>query len=217
MANGNIVLDLTNYKDRTSARVPQDTYRVIVDDVEVGTANLRDPKMQQKLGRDTQVQLSVYLRIHGGDFDGMTIVDRLYPENEKALFRVVGFMQALGLKTPRKRLSFNPQGWVGKSLEIVTRDGQPYNNQIRSEVASYARLTSGAGASSDASDIEDIEDADDSDDAEDVTEETAEVEETEEVDETPEPAPKAKARKREPEPEEDDAQGEVDLDDIDNL
>lgn len=199
MANGNIVLDLTNYKDRSSARVPEDTYRVIVDDVEVGSANLRDPKMQQKLGRDTQMQLSVYLRIHGGDYDGMTIVDRLYPENEKALFRVVGFMQAIGLKTPRKKLSFNPQGWVGKALEITTRDGQPYQGQVKSEVAGYARIAQSEKAAP--SEVEDLENLDASEEA---------------------PAEEAQAEKPAPEkaaePEvEDDAQGEVNLDELENL
>lgn len=191
MASTNMTIDLTNYKDRVGSRVPEGTYKVIVDDVEPDTAKSGNP------------MVNVWFRIHGGDYDGQTITDRLVL-TEKSMFRVVGFLQALGIKTPKKRLSLDISKFVGRSMEITVRDGDPYNGRIKSEVSGYARITEKAAKQSEA-DIEDVSD------------------EPTDYDEDVEPAKaQAAAKKREaaesaPEPEDDDAQGEVDLDDLDNL
>ena len=187
MANSNITIDLTNYKDRVGSRVPEGTYKVVVDDVEPDTAKSGNP------------MVNVWFRIHGGDYDGQTITDRLVL-TEKSMFRVVGFLQALGIKTPKKRLSLDISKFVGRSMEITVRDGDPYNGRVKSEVSGYARLPEKAAKQSEA-DIDDVE------------EPAGAPEEFEaEAPEAPAPAPAAA-----PEPEDDDAQGEVDLDDLDNL
>lgn len=191
MASTNMTIDLTNYKDRVGSRVPEGTYKVIVEDVEPDTAKSGNP------------MVNLWLRIHGGDYDGQTITDRLVL-TEKSMFRVVGFLQALGIPTPKKRLSLDISKFVGRSLEITVRDGDPYNGRVKSEVSGYARLPQKAAKASEA-DIDDVSD------------------EPTDYDEDVEPAKaKAAAQKREqaaeePEAEDDDAQGEVDLDELDNL
>lgn len=183
MASTNMTIDLTNYKDRVGSRVPEGTYKVIVDDVEPDTAKSGNP------------MVNVWFRIHGGDYDGQTITDRLVL-TEKSMFRVVGFLQALGIKTPKKRLSLDISKFVGRSMEITVRDGDPYNGRVKSEVSGYARITEKAEKQSTA-DIDDVE-------------EPADAPEELEAEAPEAPAPAA--------PESDDAsQGEVDLDDLDNL
>lgn len=142
-----IVVDLTNYKERTSARIAPGTYRVQVEDTEETTTKKGDP------------MINVWLRVVGGEYDGATLVDRL-TITEKALFRVVGFMQALGMPTPKKRLQVDARRFVGKAVVIDVEDGEPWNGQIRSEVRGYSRAV-GANAqpSAEPTDLEDLSEA----------------------------------------------------------
>jgi len=122
----NVVVDLTNYKDKVGDRVPEGRYRVVVEDAEKDRSNA---------GND---MINVWLRIVGGEHDGSMIVDRLVL-TEKSLFRVVGFMKALGLPTPKKRLQVNIGTWVGKVLFVDVHDGEPYNGKVKSEVRGYEK------------------------------------------------------------------------------
>lgn len=122
-----VVIDLSNYKDRVGSRVAPGRYRVRVEDVEAAKSNNGNP------------MINIWFNIVGGDNDGQTIVDRL-TITEKSLFRVVGFMQAIGLPTPKKRLQVNPRQFVGKTLDIDVEDGEPYNGRVKSEVRGYVRV-----------------------------------------------------------------------------
>lgn len=180
MADSKFVFDLTNFKDRRGGRVPEGTYKVAVDDVEV-------TKIKQG-ENEGKPMINLYLRVVGGEFDGVTIMDRL-PQTEKALFRTANFLQAIGMKTPRKRIQLDLNSLVGKYLEITAVDGTPFQGEIRSDVRSYARVAKAEKATE-----RDIEDA-----PEDLPAEETPAEET---------ASKA-----------DDSadQGEVDLDSINEL
>lgn len=123
----NVNIDLSNYKDRVGSRVTPGRYRVFVEDAEPDKA------------KSGNTMINLWLRIQGGEFEGATIVDRLVL-TEKSLFRVVGFMQAIGLPTPKKRLQVNVRSWVGKVLEIDVEDGDPYNGRVKSEVRGYNRI-----------------------------------------------------------------------------
>lgn len=218
------VLDLSSYKDRVGARVPKGRYRVVVDDAEMDKSKAGNP------------MINVWFRILDGEYADQTITDRLTLV-DKAMFRVVGFLQAIGVKTPKKRIQLNLNQFVGKVLEIDVEDGEPYNGRVKTEVRGYLKAAKKAGGGVEAvSDLDDLpaeEDpeeeeftdeeetegdyADDGDDAE-AEEETAE----EAAEEEPEPAPvrkKAPAKRkpaRKPEPEEDeDDDGTLDLDDLD--
>lgn len=119
-------IDLTNYRDRTGGRVPEGDYLVQIEELEQG---------QSKAGAD---MWTLYLRVVGGEFDGVTLLDRL-TMSEKALFRVVGFLTAMGKKIERKRISLDPQSFVGRKVRVTVADGEPYNGTIRSDVRSYTR------------------------------------------------------------------------------
>jgi hypothetical protein len=135
----NVDVDLSNYKDRVGQRVLEGRYRVLVEDAETDTA------------RSGNTMINLWLRIVGGEFDGATIVDRLVL-TDKSLFRVVGFMQAIGMATPKKKLRVNVRQFVGKQLDIDVEDGDPYNGRIKSEVRGYFRIE-GKGAGTGVSDI----------------------------------------------------------------
>lgn len=191
MANDKIVLDLSNYKDRVGTRIAEGTYRVVVEDAEMD---------KSKAGNQ---MINVWFRVQGGDFDGATVTDRLVL-TEKSLFRVVGFMQAIGLPTPKKRLQLSLSQFMNKTLDITVEDGEPYNGRVKSEVRGYARVAKAEKQSG--ADLEDLE-------APDAAEEPAEAPEP--VEEKPEP--KADAQPSKAADEDDDAQGEVDLDDLTDL
>lgn len=137
-----LIVDLTNYKDRVGSRVIPGRYTVVVDDAESDTARSGNP------------MVNLWLRVQGGEFDGATIIDRLVM-TEKSLFRVVGFMQAVGLPTPRKRLKLNIRQFVGKTLQIDVVDGEPYNGRVKSEVSGYMRNV-GADSEDDTTDLDDL-------------------------------------------------------------
>lgn len=145
MAGDELIVDLTNYKDRVGNRVVPGRYTVVVEDAENDTA------------KSGNAMVNLWLRVQGGEFDGATIVDRLVI-TEKSLFRVVGFMQAVGLPTPKKRLKMNVRGFIGRTLDIDVEDGEPYNGRVKSEVRGYMRAV-GAGAAAEAAttDLDDLD------------------------------------------------------------
>lgn len=186
--SGKMVIDLTNFKDRVGGRVEPGTYRVVVDDVEQDQSKAGNP------------MINVWFRVEGGQFDGATITDRLVL-TEKSLFRVVGFLQALGYPTPRKKLQLDTGKWLNQRLEITVDDGEPYNGRVKSEVRGYAKIAK-AEKQSEA-------------DLEDVSEDTAD-----EAEEAPASAKAASDEVAAEDPwdgDDDDSQGEVDLDDLENL
>jgi hypothetical protein len=128
-----LTVDLTNYKDRVGARIKPGTYRVQVEDAELSESSAKNP------------MINVWFRVLGGEFDGQTVVDRI-TITEKSLFRVVGFMQGIGLPTPKKRLKLNVRSFIGKVLDIQVDDGEPYNGRVKSEVRNYIRVASTGGA-----------------------------------------------------------------------
>lgn len=147
MANGTFTLDLTNFKDRVGSRVQPGRYRVVIDDTEMDQA------------RSGNQMINVWYRIlDDGEFKDQTITDRLVL-TEKALFRVVGLMNAIGLPTPKKRLQLNLKQFNGKVLEIEVEDGEPYNGRVKSEVRGYLRASKGKAAQSEDLDLADAGDA----------------------------------------------------------
>lgn len=130
-------IDLTKFKDRVGNRVNPGRYRVVVEDAEQDTA------------KSGNTMINLWLKVVGGEFDGAVIVDRLVL-TENSLFRVVGFMQAIGMPTPKKRLQVNLQTqFVGRALDVDVEDGEPYNGRVKSEVRGYLRITKGEGAPAD--------------------------------------------------------------------
>ena len=128
-----LTFDFTNYKDTSTAHVAPGTYRAEVSDFEETTS---------KAGNAMFV---VYLEITEGPHSGQQIIDRL-PQTEKAMFRSAAFLQALGVKIAKKKIALNPKSLIGRPVDIVVEDGEPYNGRVRSEVREYLRATKPAKA-----------------------------------------------------------------------
>jgi hypothetical protein len=128
------VLDLTNYKDRVGSRVTPGRYKVYVEDAEMDKTKAGDP------------MINVWLVIKGGEFDGATVIDRLLPKNEKVQFRIVGFMQALGMPTPKRAQKLSVRAFVGKTLMVDIEDGDPFNGRVKSEIRGYYKIDQTKGA-----------------------------------------------------------------------
>lgn len=128
-----LTFDFTNYKDTSTAHVPAGTYRAEVSDFEETTS---------KAGNAMFV---VYLEIIEGPHAGQQIIDRL-PQTEKAMFRSAAFLQALGIRIAKKKIALNPRSLLGRPVDIVVEDGEPYNGRVRSEVREYLRATKPAKA-----------------------------------------------------------------------
>lgn len=128
-----LTFDFTNYKDTSTAHVPAGTYRAEVSDFEETTS---------KAGNTMFV---IYLEITDGPHSGQQIIDRL-PQTERAMFRSAAFLQALGVKIAKKKIALNPRSLIGRPVDIVVEDGEPYNGRVKSEVREYLRATKPAKA-----------------------------------------------------------------------
>ena len=128
-----LTFDFTNYKDTSTAHVAPGTYHAEVSDFEETTS---------KAGNAMFV---VYLEITEGPHAGQQIIDRL-PQTEKAMFRSAAFLQALGVKIAKKKIALNPRALIGRPVDIVVEDGEPYNGRVKSEVREYLRATKPAKA-----------------------------------------------------------------------
>jgi len=142
-----LVVDLTNYKDRVGARILPGKYRVQVEDAELTESSAKNP------------MINIWFRVIGTEFDGATVMDRL-TITEKSLFRIVGFMQGIGLPTPKKRLKLNIRTFLGKVLDIEVDDGDPYNGRVRSEVRAYYKVAQSGGDLEDEGESESDSDSD---------------------------------------------------------
>lgn len=146
-----LTFDFTNYKDTSTASVEPGTYHASVSDFEETTS---------KAGNAMFV---VYLEITEGPHAGQQIIDRL-PQTEKAMFRSAAFLQALGVKVAKKRISLNPKSLIGRPVDIVVEDGEPYNGRVKSEVREYLRATKPADSQPKSDPLDDDDEVPASDD-----------------------------------------------------
>lgn len=137
--------DFTNYRETGSAQVPAGTYRARVNDFE---------ETESKAGNAMFV---VYLEITSGPYAGKQIIDRL-PQTEKAMFRSAAFLQALGVKIAKKRIALNPKSLIGRPVDILVEDGEPFNGRVKSEVREYLRATKPSAQAQPAADLPDEDD-----------------------------------------------------------
>lgn len=148
MADG-FTIDLTEYKDRVGAQVPEGDYDVVIEDTESDKSKAGNP------------MVNIWFRILNGPEQGKTIVDRLVL-TEKSLFRAVGFLQALGIPTPKKKFKVPYKAIRGRKMSIYVEDGEPWNGRVKSEVRAYNRYE-GSADDEEVADLDDVM-ADDSPD-----------------------------------------------------
>jgi hypothetical protein len=127
MGDENVVVDLTGFKDRVGQYVPPGRYRVLVEEAESDTSKQGNP------------MVVLYLRVQGGEHDGSNLVDRL-TLTDKAMFRVVNFMQAIGMPTPRKRLQINLRQFTNRVLDVDVQD-EPYLGKVTAKIAGYNKAS----------------------------------------------------------------------------
>src|SRR3546814_3645838 len=73
---------------------------------------------------------------------GNVSIDRLVTQG-KGLFKIVGFMNGLGLPTPKRRLSVNPEAWKNRKVYIDTGMSEPYRGRpATSQIDGYSRYVS---------------------------------------------------------------------------
>lgn len=142
-------LDLSGYKEKVSARLPEGSYTVTIQDIEATKA------------RTGSQGFEMWLVVAEGEYAGATLIDRFYhtdPEGKPsgAIFRIVNLMQAVGLPTPKKRLALDTGLFLGKRVQVEVEDGQPYEGRVKSEITSYFRSSGGAEAADEATDLEDL-------------------------------------------------------------
>lgn len=118
-------VDFSNYKDRSSARLPEGEYLVRVGDAEATTTKKDDP------------MVNVFLTVVGGPYADSPIIDRL-TITEKALWRVANALRALGFKVEKRNMNIPIKSMIGRTMVIKVSDGEPYNGEVRSEIRSYA-------------------------------------------------------------------------------
>ena len=144
MAGTEFVLDLTGFKDRVGSHVDPGRYRVLVEDAEMDKSKAGNP------------MVNVWYKVlTPGPFEGVTLIDRL-TITEKALFRIVGFMQAIGLPTPKKRLRLNLGLFIGKVLDVDVEDGEPYQGRVKSEIRGYLRAAAAESLNGAENDVMDL-------------------------------------------------------------
>lgn len=120
-------LDLSSYRPMVSDKVPDDRYLAMVDDYDFS---------KSKSGND---MFTIWVRIVTGPYAGSVIIDRLVTQG-KGLFKIVGFMNGLGLPTPKRRLSVNPEQWKNRKVYIDTSEAEPYRGRpTTSQIDGYSR------------------------------------------------------------------------------
>lgn len=118
-------VDLTGYKERQSARLEPGKYLVRITDAETGETKNHDPKV------------TLFYTVVGTSFNGQPLVDTL-TLTDKALFRVVKVMRAVGLPVEKKKVVIPFKQLLGRTLCVTVADGDEYNGVVKSEVRDYA-------------------------------------------------------------------------------
>lgn len=123
-------LDLSGYRPMVSDTVPEGRYLATVEDYDFS---------KSKSGND---MFTIWVRIVTGPYAGNVIIDRLVTQG-KGLFKIVGFMNGLGLPTPKRRLSVNPEQWKNRKVYIDTGMSEPYRGRpATSQIDGYSRYVS---------------------------------------------------------------------------
>lgn len=137
-----VEIDLVGYVDKQGQQIAEGRYRFLVHDAKVEKANTGN------------TMIVVWLKVlTPGEFDGAIVLDRL-TLTEKSRWRIVGFMQALGLPTPLKKFRIDVRTFVGRQVDADVADDEPYMGRIKSVVRGYMRVAK-AQANGEVTDLDD--------------------------------------------------------------
>lgn len=125
-ASDGFYINASNYKDYTSAHLPEGEYHVRLVDLEL---------TETKKNQDPMV--NAFFEVVGGPYNGSPLIDR-WVLTDKTLFRVVPALRALGLKVEKKNMQIPFKLLLGRMVVVRVSDGEPYNGDVKSEIRSYA-------------------------------------------------------------------------------
>jgi hypothetical protein len=137
-------VDLSGYINTQGSILPPGTYTLVVEDVEMMSSKAGNPMWK------------ITSSVVEGASKGLALVD-FVTITSKAMFRVVAFLNAIGVPTPKKNLSIPKSMMVGKMFE-ATVDDDEYSGRKSSKIQSYAQIAS--QGSNDLPDEDDSSDAD---------------------------------------------------------
>jgi hypothetical protein len=125
-------VDLSGYINTQGSILPPGTYTLVVEDVEMMSSKAGNPMWK------------ITSSVVEGESKGLALVD-FVTITSKAMFRVVAFLNAIGVPTPKKSLSIPKSMMVGKMFE-ATVDDDEYGGRKSSKIQSYASIAQpGAG------------------------------------------------------------------------
>lgn len=124
MSDDTFDLDLTSFVPNRGSYLPPDTYQLVVEDLDMFTSAAGNPSWK------------VLSSVVGGEHDGEVVSDFL-ALTPKALWRVVAFLSALGIPTPKKRLEIPKAMMVGRRF-VVSIEDDTYKGAVQSKITSYS-------------------------------------------------------------------------------
>lgn len=125
-ASDGFYINASNYKDYTSAHLPEGEYHVRLIDLEL---------TETKKNSDPMV--NAFFTVVGGPYNDSPLIDR-WVLTDKTLFRVVPALRALGLKVEKRNMQIPFKLLLGRMVVVRVSDGEPYNGDVKSEIRSYA-------------------------------------------------------------------------------
>lgn len=139
--------------------------------------------MSHEFGRSKEKEtpyVQVGLEFTDGKYKGQVwsnMRTRLYL-SDSSLWRLRGFLEAMEVSVPKKKVNINFAKYYGKTLGVTIVDGEPYEGRVQSEIGDFLDLDTLRGA--DEEDEEYDEDEDEEEEDEDEDEEDDEDEDEEE-------------------------------------
>lgn len=193
MSNGETFeVDLSGYVNTQGSILPPGTYTLVVEDVEMMSSKAGNPMWK------------ITSSVVDGAHKGLALVD-FVTITSKAMFRVVAFLNAIGVPTPKKNLSIPKSMMVGKMFE-ATVDDDEYGGRKSSKIQSYASIAQPGGGDLPDDEEEENIDGDASRRADQLDEEVNEqfAKDLDEAVTEPKAAPKTNARQQPAKPSDDD-------------
>lgn len=125
-----IVWDYNDFEENyVSAHVPEGDYRVKI--IQVSPTKVKSGPNEGVPG------LILAMEIVDGDFAGQHLVERLYNLSQTA-WRHAAFNKAIGLKVAKgQKLQVSNDFYVGKTLVVTAKDGEPYKGNVKSEISAF--------------------------------------------------------------------------------
>lgn len=134
MASDNLFIPFGDWDEadkKEAGRLPEGEYTLKVVDVEV-------TKIKAGPNEGTPGLVVWFKAINAPEgLEDTYIVDRFYTM-KSTLWRFSGFLRAVGIKVTQNDMSLPYKQLIGRRVTATLKDGEPFKDKIKSEVAQYA-------------------------------------------------------------------------------